>query len=224
MAIDDVDIKKLWGLSAGHCNFPGCGIDCIPFLKNEDIVVIGEMAHIIARKAGGPRGEKGKEEDNTYDNLILLCPTHHTLIDKASENYSIDEIKEWKNQYEKKVADALLAPKYSNKKSMFDDIAKILIKNKAIWIQFGPESDEAKSNPYSNLYNVWSLRKIDTVIPNNKRIINFIKENEELLSRDEYAICCSFINHAEVFEQSNISRLENAPRFPREFEEMINGK
>lgn len=223
MAIADLDIKKLWGLSAGHCNFPDCGIDCIQFLKNDDTVVVGEMAHIIARSVGGPRGEKNKNDNNTYDNLILLCPTHHTLIDKAPENYTVEEIKKWKTDYENYVKQSLLAKKYTDKHVMFDDIAKLLIENKSVWSNFGPESDEAKSNPISNLYNIWVLRKIDTIIPNNRKIINIIKDNKQLFDTKEYSISCSFITHAEAFEQSNIKRLENVPRFPKEFEEMIYG-
>lgn len=27
MSISEKDVKKLWGLSAGRCAFPGCGIE-----------------------------------------------------------------------------------------------------------------------------------------------------------------------------------------------------
>jgi hypothetical protein len=81
MSLSSKDIKKLWGLAAGRCSRPGCSEVCIKFLA-ADPTVIGEMAHVIAKKPGGPRGVVTGGED-TYENLVLLCPTHHTEVDKS---------------------------------------------------------------------------------------------------------------------------------------------
>ena len=81
MAITEKDIKKLWGLAAGRCSRPGCDESCIKFLSS-DPTIIGEMAHVVAHSPIGPRASATGGAD-TYDNLILLCPTHHTEIDKA---------------------------------------------------------------------------------------------------------------------------------------------
>ncbi|MBS2967044.1 HNH endonuclease [Actinocrinis puniceicyclus] len=44
---------------------------------------IAEMAHIVAQKPGGPRGgEPRPSEIDGVDNLILLCPSDHRMIDK----------------------------------------------------------------------------------------------------------------------------------------------
>lgn len=47
-------------------------------------IVVGEEAHIIAEEDNGPRGDPSMpvSERNAYPNLVLLCPTHHRLIDK----------------------------------------------------------------------------------------------------------------------------------------------
>ena len=82
MSIKDKDVKTLWGLSAGRCSRPGCDEPCIRFLT-DDPTVIGEMAHVIAKSPDGPRGVSDGGSD-TYQNLILLCPTHHTEVDKAA--------------------------------------------------------------------------------------------------------------------------------------------
>ena len=102
----DVDIKKLWGLAAGRCAYPGCAIPLVQFAPDEDLVVIGEMAHVIARSPAGPRGRHAPS-DNTYENLILLCPTHHTLVDKAPEgSFTPDQLIQWKSQHEDRMARA----------------------------------------------------------------------------------------------------------------------
>lgn len=222
MSISEKEIKKLWGLAAGICSYPGCDTDCIPFINEDDPTIIGEMAHIIAKKPNGPRGiEDGG--DDTYENLILLCPTHHRLIDKAKKGTFTEEMLiQWKYEHENKIREVFLLKKYSNKVEMAKAIKRLLIENYRIWLNFGPESVGALNNPLSNLYKIWGLRKLSTIIPNNRKIINIIKAHEDLFELEDLDNCFEFIEHAEVFENSCYSRIEGAKRFPKEFEEVIN--
>lgn len=81
MAISETDLKLLWGRAAGLCSNPQCKKDLTAVLIDRKNYNIGEMAHIIARSVDGPRGQKMPGPDS-YDNLILLCPTCHTIVDK----------------------------------------------------------------------------------------------------------------------------------------------
>lgn len=221
MSISDKDIKKLWGLAAGKCSFPSCGVDCIPFLNAENPTIIGEMAHIIAKKPNGPRGVSTGGED-TYENLILLCPTHHTTIDKAPEGiYSVELLKEWKEQHEKKVNNFMHTIRYSNMLEVAKSIKRILLKNHKVWQEFGPESDRAMENPLSNISSYWEFIKLSVIVPNNKKVISIIEAHEDLFEIDEYEICIDFIVHAELFEKSCYTIIENTKRFPQEFSEVI---
>jgi HNH endonuclease len=115
MSINTKDIKKLWGLAAGRCSRPGCDEECIRFLA-DDPTVIGEMAHVIAKSPKGPRGVQQGGED-TYDNLILLCPNHHSEIDKApAGTFPPDTLRDWKKQHEREVAAAFVSPVFSTTK------------------------------------------------------------------------------------------------------------
>ena len=67
------------------------------------------MAHIIARNPTGPRGSPAHASVNTYDNLILLCPSHHTLVDKAPDDHSVELLLKWKTDWEAKVKTQLMA-------------------------------------------------------------------------------------------------------------------
>lgn len=222
MTISPVDIKKLWGLAAGRCSKPGCGSACIEFLAAGTAVVIGEMAHVIAHSVDGPRADGGGGGgDDTYENLILLCPTHHTLIDKAPDDFPVETLQAWKRDHEDRVRKAFEVPVYASRAELFAAIQRLLIETKAVWRTYGPESEAAKSNPLSNLMEVWTLRKITEIIPKNRMACNLIRANGALLTADEYDVSSSFIEHAEGFEQSCYDRRENVPRFPREFEEMV---
>lgn len=91
-------LKALWGLSGGICAFPGCTTRVIEFSESQDPIVIGEIAHILASSNSGPRSassDTGIQRDE-YDNLIVLCPTHHTLIDKNPSAYPEITLRAWK--------------------------------------------------------------------------------------------------------------------------------
>ncbi|MEB8341299.1 NACHT domain-containing protein [Streptomyces endophyticus] len=107
MAIRDVDRKLLWGRSWNECAFPGCSqeltVDLDAETTPQKTVVLGEEAHIVAREDEGPRGDPGVPlaDRNAYDNLILLCPTHHTLIDKDhGRNFPVDALLAMKHAHE----------------------------------------------------------------------------------------------------------------------------
>jgi hypothetical protein len=97
------DIKKLWGRSGNRCAFPDCNTELVASGSTADI--LGEMAHIIASSTGGPRGESDipQEERDDYDNRILFCPTHHTLVDKNRTEWTVEELHKIKEEHENKV-------------------------------------------------------------------------------------------------------------------------
>jgi hypothetical protein len=104
MAILDRDLKLLWGRAAGRCSICKTRVtedkqtvaDAFPF---------GENAHIVSEKPNGPRGDEPILDSlrNSYLNLILLCPTCHTKIDKAPEDYSVKNLQQLKADHEKEM-------------------------------------------------------------------------------------------------------------------------
>ena len=70
----DKDIKILWGRSGNRC-----AICKLELTADGSLETLGEMAHIVARSPNGPRGTQDLpvNDPDSYDNLILLCPTHH---------------------------------------------------------------------------------------------------------------------------------------------------
>ena len=74
----------------------------------------------------------------------------------------------------------------------------------------------------SNLVEIWNLRKLDTIVPNNRKIINIIESNIELIDIGEIESCYGFIEHAEGFERNCYERTEGVLRFPKDFEEVVN--
>jgi len=104
----------LWGRAAALCSYPNCRIELVPKKDSKDnAVIIGEIAHISAKGKSGPRANLDLKDNfiNSYENLILLCPTHHTLIDKFPQNYPPEILYEMKDKHETWVRENLISPK-----------------------------------------------------------------------------------------------------------------
>lgn len=96
-------VKRLFAASGGVCAFPGCTTRLV---HRESGALLGEMCHIHAASAGGPRHNPELEdsERSEADNLIILCPTHHSLVDQDSATYTAETLRQMKVQHETRVA------------------------------------------------------------------------------------------------------------------------
>jgi hypothetical protein len=180
------------------------------------------MAHVIGDK---PTAARGRPEggDDTYNNLILLCPTHHTHIDKAPDGtYPIALLHEWKNAHEHTISNAGKTPKYSSYDELRVAVARLLIANKSVFDSYGPCSAIAQSDPASNAFLLWELRRLDRILPNNQKIINIIDANIELVVNvSVIRVIERFRTHAESYEKHVYHRLDSYELFPDEFAEVF---
>ncbi|WP_258067233.1 NACHT domain-containing NTPase [Arthrobacter sp. GMC3] len=66
------------------------------------VTVVGQEAHIRAQSVGGPRFNPKYADVDGYENLILLCPTHHTLVDaNDGAGYTVKTLIEMKTTHER---------------------------------------------------------------------------------------------------------------------------
>jgi len=68
----------------------------------QESTVVGEICHIKAANSGGPRydPQQSATERHGYDNLILLCGKHHTVIDADEEAYTVERLIKMKADHE----------------------------------------------------------------------------------------------------------------------------
>ncbi len=180
---------------------------------------MGEMAHIIAQSQEGPRGD-GVGGDDTYENLILLCPTHHREVDKAPKGtFPADMLREWKEQHELNISRQGAEEHYATFDEMRKPISLLLAENYMTWKTLGPQSDVAKTQPTSNAFDLWAMRRVDKIVPNNRRIVNIVRANTGLMSREQAVAFAEFVNHAESYEDHVYERRDYYPLFPEAFGE-----
>ncbi|MGI9256527.1 MAG: HNH endonuclease [Salinispira sp.] len=97
----------MWGRSAGRCEYPGCNK---PLYEDEPTKIefnSAYIAHIVAASPGGPRGNSKLSGELKHDinNLMLLCDTHHRLIDNEQvENHTVEILQKYKKNHENRIA------------------------------------------------------------------------------------------------------------------------
>lgn len=90
-------IKRLFALSGNLCAFPRCTA-----LMSANDRLLGEVCHIKGKRPEAPRYDPRQTpaERHHYDNLILLCPNHHTIIDHDVESYTVERLHKMKSNHE----------------------------------------------------------------------------------------------------------------------------
>ena len=105
MTVSDKTRKLVWGRSGNRCARCRCPLlmEATP-LANDS--VIGEECHILGWSKDGPRGDSTmpNAERDQYDNLILLCPTCHSIIDDRVAEYTVVAMVEMKREHERWVS------------------------------------------------------------------------------------------------------------------------
>lgn len=221
MAFAAKDTKLLWGRAAGLCSNPDCRAKLTAIGADDQSFLTGEMAHQIAQSPDGPRGTEDGSDD-TYDNLILLCPTCHRTIDKApSGTYPVELLREWKATHEAWVDSWAAEGTYQNSKEVAWEIFRLLNENRAHFDAYGPKSKTATDNPASNAQVLWVARKLDTLLPNNRRIVSLLDKYSTLMPKQLLSISQRFKVHAQAFEDNQYERIEGYPHFPEEFSKAV---
>lgn len=100
--------KALWSKAHDVCAFPGC-TQTLVLVGDEagdvpDPSVVGQEAHIRSARPDGPRFDPSypKAKLDEYENLLLLCATHHTLVDSRNgAGFSVGALVRMKRDHER---------------------------------------------------------------------------------------------------------------------------
>jgi antirestriction protein len=148
--------RKLYAESMGRCMNPNCQAEL--FLNNGDIA---EKAHIV------PYCETA---DNSFENLILLCPNCHTNFDKNTA-FSKDEVIKWKIQRQEEVS-KIFSQKFETFDKLEEFVKPILEENKTIY-----ENYYIESNP-----KLWKKFE-EKILINNQKLKLLFQKNKDLFQK-----------------------------------------
>lgn len=104
-------IKKLFALSSNRCAYRNCTVPMV-----DGVRVMGEICHIAAANPSGARFDERMTdlERAAFENLVLMCPTHHTVIDSDAETYTVERLATIKRSHEER---AISLSELSDKKA-----------------------------------------------------------------------------------------------------------
>ena len=110
MARSDIPLRvrhQLWAASGGRCEYDGCNKSLWgdPLTKAKHSTAY--IAHIIAEKPTGPRGDKilSPKLAKEFSNLMLLCDPCHRRIDIHDvEGHSVDLLYNMKAKHENRIS------------------------------------------------------------------------------------------------------------------------
>lgn len=92
-------VKRLFAVSGNRCAFPKCKVRLVDADSGK---VTGKICHIKGRKPGSARydAEQTTEERHAFENLVLMCPIHHDVIDSDEESYTVARLTRIKADHE----------------------------------------------------------------------------------------------------------------------------
>jgi hypothetical protein len=217
-AIPTATKLRLFAAASGHCQKPDCLDKLFPAEMGGD-KHIAEMAHVIPHGDTGPRHEDRPADyfdADTFENLILLCPTCHTKIDKDPQAYPRNTLLDWKANHPAQLALKQGIKVYNDREHARAAIAGILAENRAIWEQFAPEhGSKFEYNPEEGAAAAWDQRVRSVILPNHFRTLAIIEANLGLATEDECRTFAEYQEHVRGLSERHVCGVAgHAIRFP----------
>lgn len=158
---------------------------------------MGELAHIIPASVDGPRGKEGAhfgpQDRADPENVIVLCPTCHTVVDKDPSTYPASTLRAWKSLSQRLRALTFGTPTFSSRAEARAAVEPLLVQNATAHELYGPLPDvfdDARADQ-------WKRQTAKVIIPNNSRLLAIANANRRLLSVTEVRTIGQFTIHAE---------------------------
>ncbi|MFC5551792.1 HNH endonuclease [Massilia aerilata] len=216
---------RLFSEAAGHCQRPDCLQSLFPAEMGGD-KHIAEMAHVVPHGQAGPRHEErpaGEFEVDSFENLILLCPKCHTIVDKNPGGYARSTLLEWKSNHLAALAHKQGIFSYDERAKVRVAIAAAMAENKAVWNELAP-SDGAnfEYDPESEKAKTWSQRMRSVILPNHFRIQAIMKANLHHMTEQERETFARYQEHVRGLSERHVCGVVgSAIRYPIEMDRVF---
>ena len=190
--------KVLFGLSGNQCAHPDCLNTLIESgTELSDDLVTGHICHIYAISEAGPRGKRGltNKELNSRENLILLCPQHHAVIDGQYEDYLAETLKEWKRLHEEKIRKRVFAEPESMQPAIF---SRLIFATGLVDQEIDDEVDTLRTSRFFQEFN-----RVSSTLALGRRLVDgeLCSGTDEVRSR-ALAWCARLLSSSETLDKA----------------------
>jgi hypothetical protein len=213
---------RLFAASSGHCQRPECMAPLFP-LELNGVKHIAEMAHVLPHGKAGPRSDEVPDEGfepDLFENLLLLCPTCHTIIDKNPDAYPRNLLLTWKIRHLSNLATKQGIKSYASRIDARMAIIDRMDENKVIWKKFAPvDGSEFEYDPESEVAAIWSQRMKSIILPNHYHTLSILQSNRHLMDEVERLSYAEYKEHVRGLTDRHICGVAGqAIRFPQNME------
>ena len=171
--------RQLYAESMGRCMNPAC--KKVLFRQNGDII---EKAHI---------DPYCKTADNSFENLVILCPNCHTDFDENSA-FSPEEVLGWK-RIRKQELDSLFGERFATFDDLKDKVVPLLSENKTIYEQYYLKDNKKLWDKFAYKILI-NNRKLKTLFQNNLGLF----QHHSIEAYSNLALINGFLLHVDEFE------------------------
>lgn len=181
------------------------------------------MAPVFAANVTDPEQMRhlAKKERGAFENLIMLCPLCHTIVDKAPSVYSDRVILGWKQTHAEKLRSLFGVTQFEKRSDARAAIEGLLRENRQVFDDHGAHIEEAK-NPESGAAERWKRKVLHRIFPNSRRILSHLDTNRHLLNDRELVTPEKFRQHIDDLEARHIEGYrEGASRFPADIPDIL---
>lgn len=209
---------RLFSEAAGHCQRPDCLRLLFPIEMGGDRH-IAEMAHVIPYGSAGPRQNErpdGVFDVNAFENLILLCPSCHTIIDKDPGSYDRNTLLGWKSNHLSALANKQGIRSYERRSQARGAVLAAMTENQAVWNEFAPtDGRRFECDPESEVAATWTQRVRSVILPNHFRVQAIALANQHFLTEGERLILAQYREHVRGLSERHICGIAGrAIRYP----------
>lgn len=213
---------RLFSDAAGYCQRPDCLQPLFPAEMGGE-KHIAEMAHVIPHGEKGPRHDErpdGEFEADTVENLLLLCPGCHTLIDKNAAAFSRSTLLTWKSNHLVALATKQGIRTYDERAQVRNVIVAAMAENKAIWRILAPcDGSSFEYDPESESTKTWTHRVRNVILPNHFRIQAISNANVHLMTGAEHEVFAQYQEHVRGLVERHVCDVPGrAIRYPGEMD------
>jgi predicted nucleotidyltransferase len=219
--------RQLWGQCGGFCQNPSCNKPLFRDIGDQP-VSIANVAHIIGHGSAGPRSDHELADIIDKDglsNLIMLCLECHKVIDELEKIFSVEQMQLWKVTHAGKITSLFSIPTITDERELLAEVNDLLEDNAVLFRECGPYSESVLSGLGGDGLKVWRKRCLDTILPNNQRIIALIERNKRNFRYpwDIYPRMLEYKIHVEAFQDNCLTdhKVNDYKIFPRAFDHFV---
>lgn len=215
--------RRLFAESAGTCLL--CNTQLFVELSpSSKSISIAERAHVIAHSDRGPRADRTLTTAERSDtaNIVLLCPTCHTQVDKTPESFPAQDLFARKSRRASAVALVGGTPLFEKRCDARRAVKTVLERNYVIFSNYGP-SPEDGSFPSTEDAERWSQHVLEDIVPGNELVVAIVEINEPLTTAADRQVAELLRLHTRDLAEKHRGVPITAParRFPAEVQNLF---